>query len=66
MVGVASTYVRVVFPTLLSYKTLELRQLRHKFDVLDHSLMLHFACIRSGHYILPYNSICRVKVKELK
>ena len=66
MAAVACWYASQVFPTLLSCKTLKLRQLRHKFDVWDHSLMLHFACIRSGHYILPYNSICRVKVKELK
>ena len=58
MVGVASTYVRDVFPALLSYKTLKLLQLRHEFVVFDHSLMRHYAFIRSSNNILPYNSIC--------
>ena len=59
MVAVASRYASEVFPALLSCKTLKLRQLRHEFVLFDHSLMLHLACIRSSHYILPYNSICR-------
>ena len=53
MVAVASRYASEVFPALLSCKTLKLQQLRHVFVVLDHSLMRHFAFIRSSDYILP-------------
>ena len=66
MVAVASWYASDVFPALLSCKTLKLWQLRHGCVAFGHSLMRHFAYIRSSNYILPYNSICRVKVKELK
>ena len=58
MVGVASTYVRDVFPALLSHKTFKLLQFRLEFVVFDHSLMRHYAFIRSSDNILPYNSIC--------
>ena len=58
MVAVACWYASEVFPDLLSCKTLKPWHLRHEFAVFDHRLMLHFACIRSSHHILPYNSIC--------
>ena len=58
MVGVTTSYVRDVFPALLSYKTFKLLKFRLEFVVFDHSLMRHYAFIRSSGNVLPYNSIC--------